>query len=349
MFPSARWKLEWLHSQNHDQLTGKAPLRGQGTVIAILDGGVDDNHPSLRSKFTERKISGYNFVPNCTSDPSTNQTVDPNQWYGLDARQQHGTAVAAIAGGHAFTSTVTKPNGETCTLTIPEGIASDAHLHICRIFDTNGKMHNLHSALQHLLQLLQQNYSIDILCMSFNTPADRRVENLLEQLTKKGIVCIAAAGNDGLYQDGADFPASDPNVLSVGALKPQGRKADISPEIGIDVYAHGEDLVVPTLTTETNTAGIELCDGTSLATPMVAGFLALLIQCAKELPGSTANVVKEYHNIRFLKKLFLRHELCEGQKLIRASEFLMEILNRHSHGENYIVKLIRFHYNDFVP
>ena len=314
-------------------------------MIAILDGGIDDSHPSLHSKFTQGKISGCNFVP---LDPSTNQpntTVDPNQWCGPFARQHHGTAVAAIAGGHAFT--VTKPNGET--LTVPEGIASDAHLHICRIFDTNGKMHNLHSALQHLLQLLQQNYSIDILCMSFKTPADRRVENLLEQLTKKGIVCIAAAGNEGLDQDGANFPASDPNVLSVGALKPQGRKADFNPEIGIDVYAHGEDLVVPTLTTATNTAGIELCDGTSFATPMVAGFLALLIQCAKELPGSTANVVKEYHNIRFLKKLFLRHELCDGQKLIRASEFLMEILNRHGLGENYIVKLIRFHYNDFVP
>lgn len=54
------------------------------------------------------------------------------------------------------------------------------------------------------------------------------VERLLLKLAENGIVCVAAAGNEGFYQQGVKFPASDPNVLSVGSLTPLGCESDFN-------------------------------------------------------------------------------------------------------------------------
>lgn len=91
----------------------------------------------------------------------------------------------------------------------------------------------------------------------------------------------------------------------------------------VDVFAPGEDIVCPPLILSTNT---ELKSGSSFATPMVAGFLSLLIQHVKEFPGSTPKVVNEYHNVRFLKRLLLNHELCYHKKLISVEAFLADLI-----------------------
>ena len=268
------------------------------------------------------QIHGHNFVPNFGINPQTNEleiivdpvtgrpVIDPKQWYGDIAKDDHGTAVAAIAGGYDY------------------GVAPDTILYICRIFHGGKQYADLTLPLQHILELKQKGQlSIDIICMSLALECRRSkpIEDLLLQLTSNGVVCVAAAGNEGLYQKGAKFPASDQNVLSVGSLRPLGQKSDQAPLEEVDVFAPGEDILCSPLISPTS---IDLKDGSSFATPMVAGFLALLIQCAKQLPGSTPNVIKEYHDIRFLKYLLLNPGLCDRKKLIYVERFLKDLITR---------------------
>jgi subtilisin family serine protease len=241
-------------------------------------------------------------------------TPPDNNWSGENAKDSHGTAVAAICGGCEYTT--------TDNVNVPKGIAPNAGLFIFRVLQ-NDKLYNVDVALEYIIGL-HNSVPIDVLCMSFRLPGkDERIEFLLSQLANAGVVCVAAAGNGGDNQDRIDFPASDPHVLSVGALRPLGQVSDLNPSDNIEVYAYGEDLVLPQLESQ-NTIGVQ--DGTSFAAPMVAGFLSLLIQCAKEV---SPNVANKYHDVKLLKELFKNPILCDKRRLLshRVPKFFSDILN----------------------
>ena len=296
-------------------------LDGRSTKIAILDSGIYAEHLSLSSKIADGTCTGINFVPT------------ENDWKGSTPSFNHGTAVAAVVGGQSYAS----DDGHS----VPVGVAPHCELIICRITADN-KIHYLEAALQYLCTV----ENLDMVCMSFHidknysTTATRQ---LLKQLREMGVICIGAAGNKGEYQPRADFPASDPNVLSVGALTCHGHIAELNTSSVVHVYAHGE-IIVPTTT---SMSAIETCYGTSFAVPMVAGFLSLLIQCTKypyfyPPPHDGCNselVSKKYHDLEFLKDLFECNELCKDKKLIYVKKFLKEIIDRR--GENYLLKLIQ--------
>jgi subtilisin family serine protease len=86
----------------------------------------------------------------------------------------------------------------------------------------------------------------------------------------KGVALVVAAGNSG----GAPlFPASEPGVLSVGALDRNNAVLTSSARgAGVDIFASGVDMI-----TSTNTAGMTFQpSGTSFAAPVVSATLALL-------------------------------------------------------------------------
>lgn len=311
LFPSNRWKLGHLHSSG---------VRGSTTKVAVLDSGVYADHLSLSAK-----VSGHvhNYVPD-------------NNPTGKAPSYEHGTQVAAVIGGQSYEGFA---GGQAYE--VPVGVAPDCELMVCRITPDN-MTYYLENALRHLCTVV----GLDIVCMSFSIDQKYDTTNIksyLRCLRERGVICIAAAGNEGEYQSGPNFPASDENVLSVGALKPQGRESDINTSRGIDVYAHGEQVIVP-LVASAN--AITEVTGTSFAAPMVAGFLSLLIQLTKEpslyaagVPHDMRLVTKKYHDLKFLKDLFAYHKLSNGIRMIRVQAFLQELIDRR--GENYLVKLVR--------
>lgn len=283
-------------------------------------------HMALKLKLEANYCSGINFV----DDGST-------EWSGPTAQDEHGTAVATVAGGFRFQT----PGGKM----VPNGVAPNAKLYIIRVFPMDMVLQNVEKALQHLLELVtkeNEKINIDIVCMSFKLPGkDESIESLLSKLASAGVLCVAAAGNGGHYQGGVDFPASDPNVLSVGALRTLGQMSDLNPRNGlIDVFAPGEDLLIPSIGT---TYQMKPMDGTSFAAPMVAGFIALLIQCAKAYHGS-ANVIKKYHDVKFLRELFNKYQLCENRRLLHVNQFLTDIYNK----ELNMISLITQVYPNFT-
>ena len=321
MFAPQQLEVDALH---HDY-----GLQGQGIEIAVLDTGILLTHEVFSSK-KDNTIDGCNFID---GDPQESWKTKP----GL-----HGTAVAAIAVGNENVSR------RTWTEQYITGIAPKAKLYICRISDT-GKTYpwaSMVKALQHLIDLKKQHPTrIDIVVMSFGGKSKRsEVEDKLRQLAQLEVILLAAGGNDGDRPDDVYFPASNRNVISIGAYGIGGRITEFSTEYA-HVYAPGKAIYVPSLATPGSNSGVCKQKGTSFAAPMVAGFLALLLQCVKQSGQSTPKVMKKYHDIDFLKTILRDHELVNNKRLFYAHKYLERLLK---HPDN-VIELIKRDFKDFSP
>jgi Subtilase family len=141
--------------------------------------------------------------------------------------------------------------------------------------------------LKHALKL-----GVDIFHLSVTAPTRKDLYMLgfgewLKLLRQyKGVVCVAAAGNNGLRLP--SWPAAFPEVVSVGALAADWRSRATFSNYGgwVDVYAPGRDLinayttgtyicqVEPYKNDSRNFYGMAKWSGTSFSTPMVTGLIA---------------------------------------------------------------------------
>lgn len=116
-----------------------------------------------------------------------------------------------------------------------------------------------------------------VISMSIGGTASATLQNAVDYAYGKGAILVAAAGNDG-SANSIDYPGAYPNVIAVGALDSSKNKAsysDMGPQI--DIAAPGSAVIS---TYNGNTASYSSLSGTSMATPHVAGALALALSCA---------------------------------------------------------------------
>ncbi|MGM0846658.1 MAG: S8 family peptidase [Bacillota bacterium] len=224
--------------QNTDTDLAWNVTRGSSSQeIAILDSGVDYNHPDLASK----TIRGYDFVD--------------NDYYPMDLNG-HGTHVAGTAA--AITN-----NSRGVA-----GMAPNTKILAVRVLDANGSgsLNDIADGIRYAADQGAEVINLSLGC-DCNTTT---LENAVNYAWNKGSVVIAAAGNDGVST--TFEPASYSNVIAVGAVDSRDRRASFS-NYGswVDVTAPGVDIA----STVPNN-GYSYMSGTSMAAPHVAGLAGLL-------------------------------------------------------------------------
>ncbi|MCS1352535.1 S8 family peptidase [Mechercharimyces sp. CAU 1602] len=207
------------------------------TVVAVIDTGVQSDHPDLSGKV----IEGYDFVDD------DNDASD---------EQGHGTHVAGTIG--AATN-----NGIGVA-----GVAPEVQIMPVRVLDANGSGTN--ESVANGITYAADN-GAQVINLSLGGPQSSQViEDAVEYAVSKGVLVVAAAGNESTSSP--SYPAYYEGALSVAAVDANDTIADFS-NYGdwVDVAAPGVDII----STELNGEYVKY-SGTSMASPHVAGVAALL-------------------------------------------------------------------------
>ncbi|WP_082234524.1 S8 family peptidase [Halobacillus massiliensis] len=206
-------------------------------TIAVIDSGVDYNHPDLNDK----TIRGYDFVD--------------YDYYPMDLNG-HGTHVAGTAAA------------ETNNAQGVAGMAPNTRVLAVRALgaDGSGSLTAISDAIRY-----SADQGAEVINLSLGCDCDTQtLKNAVDYAWSKGSVVVAAAGNDGVST--TFEPASYANVIAVGAVDRYDRRASFS-NYGtwVDVTAPGVDIA----STVPNN-GYAYMSGTSMASPHVAGLAGLL-------------------------------------------------------------------------
>ncbi|MBC2900852.1 S8 family serine peptidase [Streptomyces sp. PSKA01] len=234
---------------------------GKGVKIAVLDTGVDANHPDLK----DQVIASKNFTPAATDEDKVG----------------HGTHVASIAAG-----TGAKSGGKY------KGVAPGAQVLSGKVLDDTGSGDDS-GILAGMEWAAEQGAQVVNLSLGgMDTPEVDPLEAAVNKLSaEKGILFAIAAGNSGPESVGS--PGSADAALTVGAVDDKDKLADFSstgPRLGDgaikpDVTAPGVDITAASAKGSLieqevgeKPAGYLTISGTSMATPHVAGAAAILKQ-----------------------------------------------------------------------
>lgn len=214
-----------------------------GVKIAILDTGIDLSHKDLIKKV----IASVNFTASSSG----------NDLFG------HGTHVAGIAAGDTN-------NGIGAA-----GVGFNASIMNVKVIEDSGSGYN--SSIAKGIIWAADNGAKVINMSLGGTTSSKTIEKAIYYAWKKGVVIVAAAGNDGSKTP--NYPAACKNVISVAATDSNDNKANFS-NFGpwVSVAAPGVD-IFSTLPDHRNNVGslnYGSLSGTSMAAPYVAGLVALV-------------------------------------------------------------------------
>jgi subtilisin family serine protease len=246
--------------------------RGAGVVVAVIDSGVQIDHPDLAGAVWTNRAELANGI-----DDDANGFVDDlhgaNMLDGsgdVTDRDGHGTHIAGIIAARSA-------NGIGVS-----GIAPQAQLMPIKVVRPDTGLVSTSALARGIRYAVTQ--GARIISVSTNGDASSpEVADAVAFAEQQGATIVASAGNNGRDTDAQpSYPASlpSPALLSVTAATPGGALLNGTNygAASVDLAAPGETIMS---TLPGSTYGME--SGTSMATPFVAGALALLAAAHPDL------------------------------------------------------------------
>jgi len=247
-------------------------IQGANVTVGVIDTGIAADHPDLVGKL--RPVNGW-FDP-------YGDTPSPSDWDG------HGTHVSGtIAGGNASGTYI--------------GVAPQATLIVAQLFNEDGQATE-DAALACMQWMMDPdgdpntNDGADVVNNSWGYPSDspimyEPIKDALNAWIAANIVPVFAIGNEGPSPRTTNSPGDYPMALGVGATDSNDNIADFSSRGPVFWEGIGEiikpDVSAPGVYVYSSVPwGYEYWSGTSMASPHVAGTVALMISYARSQGGS---------------------------------------------------------------
>jgi subtilisin family serine protease len=250
---------------------------GKGVTVAVLDTGVDYNHSDLKDNIWKntKEIAG-----NGIDDDGNGYIDDVSGWNFNDDNNDvldkngHGTHVSGTIAGENNDFGVT-------------GIAYDAKIMPVKVLSDSGSGY-YSSISQGIHYAVDNGANVINLSLGGSVPADS-IADAIEYANEKNVVVVMSAGNASESQPGYPGRYADKWGLVVGAVDRNNQMADFSNRAGSDPLPYVTAPGVKVYSTVPNDQYASY-SGTSMASPHVAGVVALMLSAN---PNLTANQVRQ--------------------------------------------------------
>ena len=216
---------------------------GEGAHIAIIDTGIDDDHPDLQANVGRGKAYVDCRGGNCN--------------YPWSDDNDHGTHCAGIADAVDNTSGVI-------------GVSTTATLHAVKVLDKrgSGSFSDVAAGIEYTAD---QGWDVGSMSLGASS-GSQTVKDACTYAYNNGVLLVAAAGNDGPCSDCVGYPAAYSEVIAVSSTAKDDSLSGFSstgPEV--ELAAPGSSIY------STVIGGYDTFSGTSMACPHVSGAGAQLM------------------------------------------------------------------------
>ena len=245
---------------------------GEGITIAVIDTGLSPHYDLMRPS---NRIVGFKDFINNKDIP-----YDDNG---------HGTQVAGIIAGNGYSS-----RGKYV------GVAPKSNILAIKALDENGggSSSKIIEAISYIIDT-KDKYNTKIINLSIGTPANNTCDKdplcrAVEKAVEAGLIVVVAAGNSGPERGTILSPGTSRNAITVGAVDDK-RTIDPSDDTIAPFSSRGPtlegltkpDLLAPGVSinslSNTKLDGYSALSSTSMATPLVSGAVALLLNKYNDL------------------------------------------------------------------
>jgi len=259
---------------NADQAHSQG-FTGSGRIVAVLDSGIDSDHPDLAGALVDEHCFSYNpdggRCPNGSSEQAGLGSAEDDHG--------HGTHVTGIITGDGITA--------------PLGIAPDAKIVAVKVLDSNNSFYSSSDIVAALDWVLNNRPDVDVVNMSLYTYAvfddvcddyyawTMNLASAINNLRDIGILCVAIAGNDHLIGQ-ITAPGCISSCMAIGATDKDDFAASFSNSSElVDMFAPGVSIISTAMG-----GGSRSMTGTSMATPHVIAAAVILKQKKSNLQPS---------------------------------------------------------------
>ncbi|KAI6191983.1 Peptidase-S8 domain-containing protein [Aphelenchoides bicaudatus] len=240
---------------------------GSSIKVAIFDSGLTPNRVHFKNVAAERDFTDESL---------------PSDQVG------HGTFVAGVIAG----------NNRKCP-----GISPNSELYIYKVFTKNQES-KTKWFLDAFNDALQQKVHIINLSIGGSDYLDKLFMQKMEELISNGIIIVSAVGNDGPTFGSINNPADYTSVIGVGAINSDLHLARFSSRgLTTSEFPAGYGRVKPDIVTfgvqlraAARNGGCRLMSGTSVATPLISGAIALLLSSIPPEKRNSMQIIQALHS-----------------------------------------------------